>query len=220
MPFKIYVDFECNVKRVRNSDRIDNTLYTEKEQDHIPCSFACKILCLDDKFSKPVVLYKRKNATCRFIEAILKEHNYCKKVMNKHFNKNLAMSTEDEERFHSSHKCWICNELLDVGDNKVRDQCHITRKYRGSAHWICNVNPKLTKKVPVIFNNLKGYDSHLIMLKIDKFDVKIRVIPNGLEKYMAFTISKNLVFIGSMQFMNSSLNKLVKNLTDNDFKYL
>ena len=46
------------------------------------------------------------------------------------------------------------------------------------------------------------------------------VIPNGLEKYMAFIINKNLVFLGSMQFMNFGLDTLVKNLTDNDFKYL
>ena len=52
------------------------------------------------------------------------------------------------------------------------------------------------------------------------FDAEISVIPNGLEKYMAFIINKNLVFIDSMQFMNSSLDGLVKNLTDNDFKYL
>ena len=78
---------------------------------------------------------------------------------------------------------------------------------------------KLTKKVSVIFHNLRGYDSHLIMQEIDKFDVKISVISNGLEKYMAFTINKNLVFIDSMQFMNSSLDELVKNLSDNDFKY-
>ena len=58
------------------------------------------------------------------------------------------------------------------------------------------------------------------MQEIGKFDVKISVIPNGLEKYMAFTINKNLVFIGSMQFMNSSLDALVKNLSDNDFKCL
>ena len=56
------------------------------------------------------------------------------------------------------------------------------------------------------------------MLK--KFYVKIDVIPNRLEKYMAFILNKNLVFIDSMQFMNSSLEKLVKNLSDNDFKYL
>ena len=58
------------------------------------------------------------------------------------------------------------------------------------------------------------------MQEIDNFDVKISVIPSGLEKYMAFIINKKLVFIGSMQFMNSGLNKLVRNLIDNDFKYL
>ena len=78
----------------------------------------------------------------------------------------------------------------------------------------------MTKKVPLIFHNLKGYDSHLIFKELSKFDVKISVIPNELEKYMAFTLNKNLVFIDSMFFMNSSLDKLVKNLTDKYFKYL
>ena len=58
------------------------------------------------------------------------------------------------------------------------------------------------------------------MQETDKFDVKISVVPNGLKKYMAFTINKILVFIGSMQFINSIVNILVKNLSDNDFKYL
>ena len=71
-----------------------------------------------------------------------------------------------------------------------------------------------------MFHNLRGYDSHLIIKDISKFDVKVNVMPNGLEKYMAFTINKKLVFIDSMQFMNSSLDSLVKNLSDNDFNYL
>ena len=50
--------------------------------------------------------------------------------------------------------------------------------------------------------------------------MKIDLIPNRLEKYMAFILNINLVFIDSMQFMNSSLEKLVKNLTGDDFKYL
>ena len=58
------------------------------------------------------------------------------------------------------------------------------------------------------------------MQEIDKLYEKVNVIPNRLEKFMAFTINKNLVFIDTMQFINFSLNKLVKNLTDNDFKYL
>ena len=57
-------------------------------------------------------------------------------------------------------------------------------------------------------------------LKLRKFNVRISVIPNGLEKQMAFTTNKNTVFIDSMQFMNSGLDSLVKNLMDEDFKYL
>ena len=86
----------------------------------------------------------------------------------------------------------------------------MTCKLRGAAHWNCNINLQLTKKVPVIFHNLKGYDIHLIFSELDKFDVKISVIPNVLEKYMAFFFNKILVFIDSMQFMNSSLDNLLK----------
>ena len=216
-PCKIYVDFECNVKRVRSSDRSDNALYTKKYQKHIPCSFAYKVVCVDDKFSKPVVLYRGKHAINRFI----KEYNYYKKVLKKHFNKNLVIPAEVEESFQSSNKCWICDKLYYVGDNKARDHCHITREYRGTAHWSCNANLKLTKNVPVLFHDLRSYDSHLIMQEIDKFNAKINVIPKGLEKYMVFTIKNILVFIDSIyEFMNSSLDALIKDLSDNDFKYL
>ena len=220
VPFKIYAYFESLPKGVNSNDRNNDTSYTEKYQAHIPCSFTYKVVRVGDKFSKPVVLYRGRNAVNRFIETVLKEYAYCKSVMKKHFNKNLVMSEKDEQRFQSSNKCWICDKLFEVGDNKVRNYCHITRKYRGSAHWSCNINLKLSKKLPVIFYNLRGYDSHLIIREIGKFDVKVNVIPNGLEKYMAFTINNNLVFIGSMQFMNSSVDALVRNLSDNDFKYL
>ena len=81
-------------------------------------------------------------------------------------------------------------------------------------------NFELIKKVPVIFHNLRGYDSLLIFNGLDKLDVQINVIPDGLQKYLAFYLNKNLVFIGSMQFMNSGLDKLVKNFSYEDFKYL
>ena len=127
------------------------------------------------------------------------------------------MSEEEEHLFQQSNSCWICKKLIDNDEEKVRDHCHVTGKFRGAAHWNCNINFQLTKKVPVIFHNLRGYDSHLIFCELNKFDVKIDVIPNRLEKYMAFILNKNFV---SMQFMNSSLEKLVKNLSGDDFKYL
>ena len=128
------------------------------------------------------------------------------------------MSEEEEYLFQQSNSCWICKKIMNDGIKKVRDHCHITSKFRGAAHWNCNINFQLTKRIPVIFHNLKGYDSHLIFPVLHKFNLKINVIPNGLEKYMAFFLNKNLVFIGSMQFMNSGLVKLVKNLSDEDFK--
>ena len=140
--------------------------------------------------------------------------------MKKHFNKNLIMSEEEEHLFQQSNNCWICKKLINHDDQKVRDHCHITSKFRGTAHQNCNLNFQMTKKIPVIFHYLKGYDSQLIFSLLHKFNLKINVIPNGLEEYMAFFLNKNLVSIDSMQFMNSSLDKLVKNLSDEDFKYL
>ena len=67
---------------------------------------------------------------------------------------------------------------------------------------------------------MKGYDSHLIMQEIGKSYIKVNFIPNGSEKYMAFRINNISVFIGNMQFMNSSLNALVKDLSEMDIKYL
>ena len=73
------------------------------------------------------------------IKAILKEYKYCKKVMKKHFNKNL-ISVEEEEQFQSSNARWICKKLIDNDDEKVRDHCYVTGKFRGAAHWSCNKN--------------------------------------------------------------------------------
>ena len=140
--------------------------------------------------------------------------------MKKKFNKKLIKTEEEEDLFQESNNCWICKKLTDNYDKNVRDHCHVTAKFRGAAHWDCNINIQLTKKVAVIFHNLRGYDSHFIFSELNKFDAKINVIPNGLEKYMTLFLGKNLVFIDGMHFMNSSLDKLVKNLSDEDFKYL
>ena len=84
----------------------------------------------------------------------------------------------------------------------------------------CNINAKLNHKVPVLFHDLKNYDSHFITQELSKFNLKINVIPNGLEKYMSFSINKKLSFIDSFQFLSSLLDSLVKNLNKDEFKYL
>ena len=145
-----------------------------------------------------------------FLKSISTEKN----IRNTYCKKNLIITEEEEQLFQQSSSCWICEKFIDNDNKKVRDHCHVTGKFRGAAHWNCNSNFQLTKKVSVIFHNLRGYDSHLIFSELSKLKVKISVIPNGLEKYMAFFLSKNLVFIDSVQFLNSTLDKLVKNLSD------
>ena len=126
----------------------------KKYQDHIPCSFPYKAVCVDDRFTKQIVVYRGENAAYEFIKAILKEYKYCRKVMNKHFNKNLIMSGRKEHLFQESNSCWICKKLIDNDEEKVRDHCHVTGKFGRAAHWSCNINFQLTKKVSVIFHNL------------------------------------------------------------------
>ena len=166
--------------------------YTKKCQDHLPCSFAYKVVYIDNKCSKDVVLYRAKNAVFKFIRSVFKEYDYCRCVIKKHFNKNLVMSTEENEKFEMTNIFWICAKLIDLDNNKVRDHCHITGI---GTHGSCNINLKVSKEVLVIFHNLKGYVSHLIFKELSKFDCKISVIPNGLEKYMSFSLNNFFLLI-------------------------
>ena len=105
----------------------------KKYQDHISCSFSYKVVCVDDKFTKPIVVYRGKHEAYEFIKVILKEYNYCKKVINKHFNKNLIMSEEEDHLFQQSNSCWIFKKVIGNDEEKVRDCCHVTGKFRGAA---------------------------------------------------------------------------------------
>ena len=92
-----------------------------------------------------------------------------------------------------------------------RDHCHITGKYRSAAHSACNLKLRLNAKataVPVIFHNLHGYDSHLLMQAISKVEGKVSCIPINTEKYISFSLGQ-LRFIDSAQFLLASLDKLV-----------
>ena len=83
----------------------------------------------------------------------------------------------------------IYNEEKGVYD-KVRDHCHITGNYRGAAHNSCNLQLRFGNVIPVVFHDLRGYDSHLIMQAISKVDGEIACIPNNMEKYIAFSLIK------------------------------
>ena len=168
------------------------------------------------------------------MERVLEEVKYCKGIVKKRFNKPLVMSENDELCFKLMDKCHSCNKKYTDKDVRVRDHCHITGKFRGSAHQECNLKLRIKPediKIPVIFHNLRRYDSQFIMQQIGQIaknhayknkkgeeqHLKINAMPNNMEKYMAFMLDNHLNFIDSFQF--TSLDKLVSNLPKEDLKY-
>ena len=243
-PFVIYANFEAITNKVqgcKQSEEMkkdkDRRSYTEAYQTHEDCGYGYKVVCCyDDKYSKYTRIYRGENAVYKFMEKMLEDVEYCKAVIKKHFNKPLVMTEVDEQHFKTMDGCHICGERYTGNDVCVRDHCHITGKFRSSAHQECNLKLRIKPEnleIPVIFHNLRGYDSHFIMQQIgeiankhgytnkkgEKQDLNINAIPNKTEKYMAFMLGNHLTFIDSFQFMSSSLDKLVSNLPKDDLIY-
>ena len=65
------------------------------------------------------------------------------------------MTKEEKDEFENFTQFQVCNNDYIHNDVKVRDFCHITGKYRGSAYRDCNINVKFNHKIHVIFHNLK-----------------------------------------------------------------
>ena len=234
VPFSIYADFECTTEKISGCQPSDKKSYTEKYQKHTACSFGYKVVChYDEEYSGDVVIYRGEDCIEKFMKCMFEEVKNCQTIIRDNFNKPLKMTEEDEKAFEEATHCHICEKKYkvdDVDDVPVRDHCHITGKYRGSAHQTCNLKLQISAekiKIPVFFHSLKGYDSHFIINELGEIikkaketeeRISIKVIAQNAEKYMAFYISK-LSFIDSLQFMNSSLEKLASNLEDEDFIY-
>ena len=237
VPFVIYADFEAITEKISGCRPNNNKSFTEAYQKHTDCGFGYKVVCCyDDKYTQPMKIYRGEKAVYTFLEYMLDEVKYCKRIIKKEFNKPLNMTKENEEEFQKADECHICNKKYTADDIRVRDHCHITGKFRGSAHQECNLQLRLNPdkiKIPVIFHNLRGYDSHFIMQEIgaivkdyeytnkkgQKCQMNINAIPNNMEKYMAFMLGNHLTFLDSFQFMSSSLEKLVGNLPKESLKY-
>ena len=139
--------------------------------------------------------------------------------------------TIKEEIYHNKQKiCYICKKEFDNNDKKqqkVREHCHYTGKYRGAAHTICNLRYKVPKEIPVVFHNGSTYDHHFIIKELVKeFGGNLDCLGENNEKYITFSvplkkkienkdieITYKIKFIDSYRFMSSSLSKLVDNLS-------
>ena len=236
VPFVIYADFEAITEKIDSCSPRGDKSYTQAYQKHKPSGFGYKVVChYDKKYSKPAVIYRGENVIQKFYQNLSEEVLYCQKIITEKAKRRLVMTKKDEEDFQKAKKCWICQRQYkpDEGENiPVRDHCHMTGKYRGSAHKTCNFRLQISAeriKIPVIFHNLKGYDGHLIIEGMGDIirendlrgeePLNIDVIASNAEKYITFKIGKHLKFIDSYQFMASPLANLAKNLPAEKYIY-
>ena len=140
----------------------------------------------------------------------------------KETKKDIIMKQEDEEDFKNNNICRFCEK--EILSDKVRDHCYLTGKYRGPAHNTCNINVKQKDSnfIPFAFHNFSNYDCHMFFKKLvdlKKDKVKFKIIPKTNEEYI--TVKYGCIrFIDSYRFLSESLDKLVKNLDEDDFKIL
>ncbi len=111
-------------------------------------------------------------------------------------------------------------EALDIMNQRVLHHDHFDGTYKGVAHSRCNIGASLTKRyeVPVVFHNLKGYDGYHIIRATGECtslrgqDRHLKVVAKSMEKFTSFTLGKKVRFIDSLQFLQASLDTLVRNL--------
>ena len=210
--FVIYCDFESLLVPVQGCDP-DPAKHSSTTTKHIhtPCAFSYVVVSsLENYISTPIV-YRGVDAVERFVYCMLEEED---KILDELFRyRPLEMSDNDWEIFINSTMCHICGKEVKEEDLRVRDHEHHSGRFRGLAHADCNLRFKKTKRIPIVFHNLKNYDGHLIMQAIGKVGKeKITCIPTNMEKYLSFTLGKHLIFVDSFQFLASSLQTLVNNL--------
>jgi len=208
MPFVIYADFECITTKLTTESKDKDESYTNKYQEHKPCGYAYHVVSCWDNYKSDIQLYRGEDCMDHFMNALKKESSKLIKIITK--NTPMIITKEQTKQFNKAINCHICDKEL--GEDRVRDHCHESGEYRGAAHNKCNVNYNYKDvKIPVIVHNLKGYDSHLIIMGLkNQFD-KIDCIPTKTEKYLSITLNK-LCFIDSFSFLSTSVEKLVDNL--------
>lgn len=224
VPYVVYADFETMLKPVHSCEPDPNTSSTCDLQHHVPIAFAYNVICSVDETQNRFVTYRGKDCVLKFIKSLQNDAKNIHKMLN--CITPMIFTEADDVSFNRATRCHICNHFL-WGD-KVRDHCHITGSYRGAAHRYCNLQYKSPMFIPVIFHNLSGYDCHLFIKELGEIPGKITIIPKTKENYTSFTKFLladegeyiQLRFIDSFKFLGTSLDKLAKSMTKDDFHCL
>jgi len=219
IPYTIYCDSESFLNHV---DKHSGN--TTKYQLHTMNSFAFYVHSIYDNIKQPFYLYRGENAATKFIDAL---EEYAKEIYSyMQVDKPMdVLTSEEQEQFSMATVCYICSEPFRV--DKVHDHDHYTGKYRGPACNTCNINYKVPNFIPVFFHNLTSYDCHMFIKTMPGIE---KCIARTEEKYISFSKKVRIVhndtylgnislrFLDSLNFMNSSLDKLSSSLSKDQFK--
>ena len=242
VPFVVYADFEAITTPISTCSPSDDKSYTKQYQVHKPCGFSYYIKCFNDELFPPVLKHytieKQDDNVAEFFVKSLEE-DIIDIYDEFKYKKGIRITKKEERDFQKARVCHICEDLLN--DDKVRDHCHLTGKYRGAAHSKCNLDYKLPKFYPVIFHNLSGYDTHMFIKELAEMRDPLQVV--GLtktkgeidciarteENYVSFKktivvdvfdkdgkkveVKREIRFVDSFKFMTKSLAELAGNLT-------
>ena len=88
----IYADFDNILVPEDNGKQNSIDFDVNKYKKHIVCCYGNKLVCVDDKFSKPFKSYLGKDAVYNFLSSMIKESKCCRDVIKKYFNKELMMT--------------------------------------------------------------------------------------------------------------------------------
>ena len=223
LPFIIYADLECLLEKINTFQNNPDLLSTSKINQHVPSGYSIYTSCLFDTSNNKLSHYRGEDCMRRFCKDL---RDHAMKIID--FKKKFItpLTKDEEDSYDKEEICHICRKDLD--NDKVRDHCHFTGKYRGAAHSTCNLRYKIPKNIPVIFHNGSTYDYHFIKRELaNEFEGNFGCLGENTEKYITFSVpikkrieNKNMditykiKFIDSFRFMATSLSKLVDNLTE------
>ena len=200
--------------------------YTEIINTHVPSGWCAHSTFAYGDVPDPLKIYRCKDCVEKFVEYIEEEVKWLYETF---LQQPMIKLTDALKREHKAvEKCHIClKEFNDPKDRKVRDYCHDTHLYRGTAHNNCNLKYRIPDHIPTVFHNLSGCDAHLFIKGLGRKSNKndIGVIAENKEKYISFNVKINvklsgvknkdrteahkniqLRFIDSCKFMASSLD--------------
>ena len=216
--FRIYADFAADIEKYNSSignkttniykqNPVLNGFHVESELEHV----------LQSTFYKYPLGY---NNVDWFVDEVIKlEKNWLS------FLKTLRKISLLQRKMRKIIEIIIFVDFVKkIISDKVRNQCHLTGKYRGPAHSECNINvtQKQSNFIPFTFPKFNNYDCLMFFKKlVDKKTDKVNfdILPNTNEEYISVTYGC-IRFIDSFRFLSSSSNSLVISLVDNNHKAL